>query len=150
MVRELPLIRPHRSHSLADLLRCFETAGVDYLPVADSQDQFVGVISKANLLHAYCRGLAPESVTSLFDQVQYGLWLMLLDQPIAWGSTIDQEATLDYVLTHQRITRVNQALLQQFGAAEEDLVWGSPRRNCLPKMGHRVETCGIACWTRAA
>lgn len=126
MVRELPLIRPHRSHSLADLLRCFETAGVDYLPVADSQDQFVGVISKANLLHAYCRGLAPESVTSLFDQVQYGLWLMLLDQPIAWGSTIDQEATLDYVLTHQRITRVNQALLQQFGAAEEDLLGLTP------------------------
>ncbi len=42
---------------------------------------------------------------------------MMLDQPIHWNESTDKEAALDYIFTHERITKVNAAMLAQYGAA---------------------------------
>jgi PAS domain S-box-containing protein len=41
---------------------------------------------------------------------------MMLDQPVEWGPDVDKDAVLDYVFTHQRMTKVNPAMAQQFRA----------------------------------
>ena len=51
---------------------------------------------------------------------------MMLDQPIEWGPTVDKDAVLDYVFTHQRMTKVNPAMAQQFRATPESLIGMTP------------------------
>jgi len=63
-----------------------------------------------------------------FSQSLHGFFMGMLDAPIAWnGRAADQDKLLEYALDHLRITKVNQAMLDQYGAKEEDLVGISPR-----------------------
>jgi len=55
-----------------------------------------------------------------------GFFFMMLDEPVTWNDTIDKESTLDYVFSHQRITKVNKAMLDQYGAGEESLLGLTP------------------------
>jgi hypothetical protein len=52
---------------------------------------------------------------------------MLMDEPIDWGGSPDRDALLDHVFRHQRITKVNAALLRQYGASESELLGATPR-----------------------
>ncbi|HZN99485.1 MAG TPA: PAS domain-containing protein, partial [Gemmatimonadales bacterium] len=61
-----------------------------------------------------------------FSQSLDGFFFMMLDQPIAWNETTDKEAALDYILTHERITKVNAAVLAQFSAREDQLIGRTP------------------------
>jgi len=51
---------------------------------------------------------------------------MMLDQPIEWGPQVDQDAALDYVFSHQRMTKINPAMAKQFRAAPQDLIGLTP------------------------
>lgn len=51
---------------------------------------------------------------------------MMLDEPVQWDDTVDKEKTLDYVFAHQRITKANQAILEQYGATEEQFLGLTP------------------------
>ena len=55
-----------------------------------------------------------------FSQSLSGFFFMMLDEPIDWNENADSEALLDYVVAHRRMTKVNQAMLDQYGAKEED------------------------------
>jgi len=61
-----------------------------------------------------------------FAQSLDGFFFMMLDQPIAWDETTDKEAALDYVFTHERITKVNAAVLAQFAAREDQMIGRTP------------------------
>ena len=61
-----------------------------------------------------------------FNNSMAGFFFMMLDEPIYWNEGTDKEATLDYVFTHQRITRVNQAMLDQYRAREENFIGLTP------------------------
>ncbi len=61
-----------------------------------------------------------------FSQSLDGFFFMMLDQPITWDDTVDKEAVLDYVFNHQRVTKVNQAMLNQYGLTEEDFLGLTP------------------------
>ena len=61
-----------------------------------------------------------------FSQSLSGFFFMMLDRPIEWHDRIDKEAALDYVFAHQRMTRVNQAMLDQYGAREEEFLGRTP------------------------
>lgn len=61
-----------------------------------------------------------------FSQSLDGFFFMMLDEPIRWDDTVDKEKTLDWVFTHQRLTKVNQAMLDQYGAKEETLLGRTP------------------------
>ena len=51
---------------------------------------------------------------------------MMLDEPIEWHDAIDKEAALDYVFAHQRVTKANQAFLEQYGFNEADFLGRTP------------------------
>jgi two-component system, sensor histidine kinase and response regulator len=57
-----------------------------------------------------------------FSQALDGFFFMLLDEPIRWDDTVDKGAVLDYAMEHQRMTQVNDAMLEQYGATREQLI----------------------------
>ena len=61
-----------------------------------------------------------------FSQSLDGFFFMMLDEPIVWNDSIDKEKTLDYVFEHQRITKVNDALMAQYGAPRDVLLGMTP------------------------
>jgi PAS domain S-box-containing protein len=63
---------------------------------------------------------------AFFERSQDGFFFMMLDQPIAWGAEAEKDAVLDYVFTHQRMTKVNPAMARQFRAAPQELIGLTP------------------------
>ncbi|MCI0748642.1 MAG: PAS domain S-box protein, partial [Verrucomicrobia subdivision 3 bacterium] len=61
-----------------------------------------------------------------FSQSLDGFFFMMLDEPVRWDETIDKEKVLDYVFAHQRITKVNEAMLAQYGATREQFLGLTP------------------------
>ncbi|MDA3951354.1 MAG: diguanylate cyclase [Spirochaeta sp.] len=57
-----------------------------------------------------------------FSQSLDGFFFMMLDEPLAWHDATDKDATLERALTHYRLTKINQAMLDQYGATEEMLL----------------------------
>jgi PAS domain S-box-containing protein len=67
-----------------------------------------------------------QQLEALFTQSLDGFFFMMLEQPIRWDATVDREAMLDYVFSHQHMVRVNAAMLTQYGATEQDLLGLTP------------------------
>ena len=63
---------------------------------------------------------------AFFESSQDGFFFMMLDQPIEWGPAVDKDAVLDYVFSHQRMTKVNPAMAQQFRATPAELIGLTP------------------------
>jgi len=61
-----------------------------------------------------------------FSQSLDGFFFMMLEEPLLWNETTDKEAALDYVFAHDRITKVNAAMLAQYGAREDQLIGRTP------------------------
>jgi len=62
-----------------------------------------------------------------FSQSLTGFFFMLLDEPIDWENATDKDALVEYALDHHRITRINQAMLDQYSATEEMMLNATPR-----------------------
>jgi PAS domain S-box-containing protein len=61
-----------------------------------------------------------------FSQSLDGFFFMMLDQPLRWCETTDKENALNYIFANDRITKVNAAMLAQYGAREDQLVGRTP------------------------
>jgi PAS domain S-box-containing protein len=61
-----------------------------------------------------------------FRQPLDGFFFMMLDNPAQWDESVDKEKTLDYIFEHQHITKVNQAMLDQYGFSEEQFLQFTP------------------------
>ena len=61
-----------------------------------------------------------------FSQSLDGFFFMMLDTPMMWEARTDKETALDYVFAHERITKINAAMLAQYGALEEELIGRTP------------------------
>ena len=68
----------------------------------------------------------PELLEAFFERSQDGFFFMMLDQPVEWGPEVDKDAVLDYVFSHQRMTKVNPAMAQQFRAKPAELIGLTP------------------------
>lgn len=62
-----------------------------------------------------------------FNQSTAGFFFMMLDEPVFWNDDIDKEKTLDYVFEHQRVTRINHAMLNQYLSTEEETIGRTPK-----------------------
>lgn len=73
-------------------------------------------------------GIENERLLELFfAQSMDGFFFMMLDEPVEWGDHVDKDAVLDYVFEHQRMTKVNSAILEQFNASNAgDLLGTTP------------------------
>lgn len=78
-----------------------------------------------------------------FSQSLDGFFFMMLDEPVRWDETVDKEQALDYVFAHQRITKVNDAMLRQYGATRDQLVGRTPNDLFAHDLPH-----GRAVWRR--
>jgi PAS domain S-box-containing protein len=63
---------------------------------------------------------------AFFETSQDGFFFMMLDQPIEWGPEVDKDAVLDYVFSHEHMTKVNPAMAQQFRARPAELIGLTP------------------------
>ncbi|MCB9099985.1 MAG: PAS domain S-box protein [Anaerolineales bacterium] len=67
-----------------------------------------------------------EELRVFFSQTIDGCFFMMLDEPVRWGETVDQESVLDYVFARQRITQINEAMLSQYNATREQMLELTP------------------------
>jgi PAS domain S-box-containing protein len=68
-----------------------------------------------------------DGLELFFSQSLDGFFFMMLDEPIRWDDTIDKEKALDYIFEHQRVTKVNDAMLAQYGATREAFLGTTPK-----------------------
>src|SRR5512141_1707366 len=59
-----------------------------------------------------------------FSQSLDGFFFMMLDEPVEWSDQVDKERVLDFVFDHQRMTKVNAAIVTQFNARSADELLG--------------------------
>jgi len=78
-----------------------------------------------------------------FTQSLDGFFFMMLDRGVRWDESTDKEACLELVFEHQRLTRLNDALLAQYGASRDQLLGRTPRE----LFAHDVEY-GKGLWRR--
>ncbi|HKR07669.1 MAG TPA: histidine kinase [Gemmatimonadaceae bacterium] len=70
-------------------------------------------------------GIENERLLELFfSQSLDGFFFMMLDDPVEWSDSIDKDRVLDYVFEHQRMTKLNSAILTQFNASSPDELLG--------------------------
>ena len=89
----------------------------------------------AGRLRQDCANLS-VNLELFFSQSLDGFFFMMLDEPIRWGQDIDQEAVLDYVFQHQHMIKVNEALLQQYGASAEQFLGSTPHDLFVHDLAH--------------
>jgi PAS domain S-box-containing protein len=63
-----------------------------------------------------------QRLSLFFNQSLDGFFFSMLDEPIEWHASNDKEKLINYVLTHQRITEANNAMLEQYGATRENFI----------------------------
>ena len=71
-------------------------------------------------------GAADHLLELLFSQSLDGFFFMMLDEPVQWHDDADKERLLDYIFTHQRMTKVNDAMLAQYGATRDAFIGLTP------------------------
>ncbi len=121
----------------------FNQAGKPFRIFGTTQD-----ITGLRLAEAALRE-SEQRLSLFFNQSLDGFFFSMLDEPREWNDAIDKEAVLDYVMTHQRITEVNNAMFEQYGATREkfigrtasdffahDLEQGRSLRRALFDQGH--------------
>ncbi len=74
-----------------------------------------------------------------FSQSLDGFFFMMLDEPVRWDDTVDKEKVLDYVFSHQRVTKVNDAMLAQYGATCEQFIGLTPNDFYEHNLAHGRE-----------
>jgi len=67
-----------------------------------------------------------DQLELFFSQSLDGFSFMMLDQPVRWDDSVDKEKVLDYIFEHQRITKVNDAMLRIHGASREQFLGRTP------------------------
>ena len=81
---------------------------------------------------------AIDRLELFFTQSLDGFFFMMLDEPVVWNDSIDKEKALDYIFEHQRITKVNDAMLAQYGATREEFLGTTP----ADLFGHDLASTG--------
>jgi len=71
-----------------------------------------------------------------FSQSLDGFFFMMLDAPIRWDDSVDKDEVLDYVFAHQRVTKVNDAMLAQYGATREQFLGLTPNETFAHDITH--------------
>jgi diguanylate cyclase (GGDEF)-like protein/PAS domain S-box-containing protein len=61
-----------------------------------------------------------------FAQSLDGFFFAMFDEALPWATTADKEALIDYAFDHMRVTRANQAFLDQYLATEEQILGYTP------------------------
>jgi PAS domain S-box-containing protein len=146
-----------QSHSVLTAWSLLRQHQIRHLPIVNGQGEVMGLVTQNDLLQCFEppepptaaftqssireeQSAKPEPrlqelellsdqhrLEAFFTQSPDGFFFMMLDRPIRWDEAADREALLDYVFSHQRITKVNAAMLAQYGAAEAEFMDLTPQ-----------------------
>ena len=87
-----------------------------------------GSIVNGHTMGAHSKTMnADDRLELFFSQSLDGFFFMMIDEPVVWDDSIDKERVLDYVFEHQRMTKVNDAMLAQYGATRESFLGTTPK-----------------------
>ena len=75
-----------------------------------------------------------KQLESFFSQSLDGFFFMMLDEPVYWNDDSDKEKLLDYIFNHQRMTKVNDAVINQYGVTREDFIGLTPSDFFMDEM----------------
>ena len=89
------------------------------------------------------RKRAEELLEAFFSQSMAGCFFMMLDEPVRWDETVDKQQVLDYVFAHQRVTRINDAMLAQYGDPRAQFIGLTPADFFAHDLAH-----GRDLWTK--
>jgi len=78
-----------------------------------------------------------------FQQSLSGFFFMMIDKPVEWNDSIDKDQALDYIFAHQRMSKVNQAMILQYGSSEAEMLQKTPRDTFSHDINH-----GKALWRK--
>jgi formate hydrogenlyase transcriptional activator len=85
-------------------------------------------IVNGHTMNAHAKTMnADDRLELFFSQSLDGFFFMMIDEPVVWDDSIDKERVLDYVFEHQRMTKVNDAILAQYGATRESFLGTTPK-----------------------
>ncbi|MGM0500815.1 MAG: PAS domain S-box protein, partial [Bacillota bacterium] len=80
-----------------------------------------------------------KQLDMFFEQSLDGFFFMMLDKPIVWDDSIDKKKTLDYVFENQHMSKINQSMLDQYGAVEDDFIGLTPNDLFKHDLQHGYE-----------
>ncbi|PLX66924.1 MAG: hypothetical protein C0602_10885 [Denitrovibrio sp.] len=107
---------------------CIRTNGV---PIYDAANNFTGyrgvdknITDRIKVQNELAKN--KELLDLFFSQSLDGFFFMMLDEPIDWNDSADKEKLLDYAFSHQRITKINSAMLTKYKATEDDFIGLTP------------------------
>lgn len=63
-----------------------------------------------------------ERLNLFFNQSLTGFFFMMNDEPVVWDESVDKEKTLHDIFGSLRVTKVNQAMLDQYLATEGEFI----------------------------
>lgn len=63
-----------------------------------------------------------QELNAFFNQSLSGCFFMELDEPLRWNNPADRQERLRWAAAHLRVTRVNDAMLEQYGASREQML----------------------------
>ena len=63
-----------------------------------------------------------QTLEVFFSQSLEGIFIMLLDEPMVWNDATDKQQAVERILTTLRVTRCNDAVLQQYGGSREQFM----------------------------
>ena len=69
----------------------------------------------------------PALLETFFERSRDGFFFMMLDEPVEWSDAVDKEEVLDHVFAHQRMSKLNAAMAEQFRTTPEKLLGKTPR-----------------------
>ena len=80
-----------------------------------------------------------ELLDLFFHESREGFFFMMLDKPVYWNDNVEKEKVLDYVFSHQRITKINDAMVNQYRARREDFIGLTPNDFFAHDINHGRE-----------
>lgn len=67
-----------------------------------------------------------QSLDMFFNNSKDGFFFMMLDEPILWNDYVNKDELISYVFNHQKVTRANKSILEQYNLSLEDFIGTTP------------------------
>ncbi len=67
-----------------------------------------------------------DQLELFFSQSLDAFFFMTMDEPLRWHAGVDKEKAVTQAYEHQRLTKLNDAMLRQYGASAEQLLGKTP------------------------
>ena len=102
---------------------------LQYVRIYEGVSRFIAVVRDVSKRHKTEADLSwsQRSLQLFFEQSLDGIFFMMLEEPIEWRGGGDKDALMEYVFDHQHLTRLNQAMAQQYGMSVDEMLGKTPR-----------------------